>query len=182
MKEMEVKVLNINKKDLEKKLISIGAKLVKREYQINTIFDTEDRLVKNAHKGYLRIRENKNLLTDNTEYIFTLKKNISKNELRENIEIETKVENKEALINILAHLNLTVKHEGTKERISYKYDDILFEIDTWNKETYPDPYLEIEVIKKEDLDKAIDLLNLDRKNVTSKSLEQLRNEIGFGNL
>lgn len=181
-KELEVKVLNIDKNNIEKKLKEIGAKLIKKEHQVNTIFDTEDRIIKNRDKGYLRIRESKDIINNDTQYIFTLKKNIAKNALRENIEIETKIDNEEALTEILRHLDLDIRHRGTKERISYKYDNIRFDIDTWNKETYPEPYLEIEVDNEEDLNKAIELLELARDNVTSKSLAQLRMEIGLTDL
>jgi adenylate cyclase class 2 len=182
MRELEVKVLNIDKNQVEKRLNEIGAELVKKEYQINTIFDTEDRIVKNIHNGYLRIREKKDLINNNIEYILTLKKSVGKNKVRENVEVETKIEDKEALMEIFKHLKLDIKHVGEKERISYKYENILFEIDTWDKDTYPFPYLEIEVSRSEDLDRAIELLQIDKKNVTTKSLDQLRMELGLGGL
>ncbi|MTI65864.1 MAG: class IV adenylate cyclase [Firmicutes bacterium] len=181
-KELEVKVLNINVCEIEKKLNDLNAKQIKKEYQVNTIFDTEDRFIKNGHKGYLRIRENTDLETDKKDIILTLKKNISSNGVRENTEIETKIDNKEAMIQIFSHLDLDIKHKGTKKRISYIYEDILFEIDTWNKETYPEAYLEIEVKNKKDLSKAIKLLGLKEENVTSKSLAQLRMEKGLSDL
>ncbi|WP_427339635.1 class IV adenylate cyclase [Caloranaerobacter sp. DY30410] len=181
-KELEVKVLDIDKDEIEKRLKEIGAELISREYQINTIFDTEDRVIKNKQNGYLRIREKRDLDKGSVSYIFTLKKNISKDDVRENLEIETKVENKEALVKILEALNFKIVHEGTKERIKYKYEDITFDIDTWDKETYPYTYLEIEVKQKEDLQRAIKLLNLDESKVTIKSLAELRMELGLGDL
>ncbi len=182
IKELEVKVLNINKEEIENKLINLGAKLIKKEYQINTIFDSSDRMIKNAINGYLRIRESRDLLKNESKYIFTLKKNISKEGLRENIEIETEIENEIALTEILQYLNFDIKHKGTKDRISYIYENIRFDIDTWDNDTYPYPYLEIEVTDKKDLDKAIRLLDLNKNDVTSKSLGQLRMEIGFTDL
>ena len=126
------------------------------------------------------MRETRDLINNKTEYIFTLKKNIeTTSNLRENIEIETNVENKDALFQILDHLDLRIEHEGTKERTSYIYDEIRFDIDTWDKDTYPDTYLEIEVQNKEDLDNAIKLLELDETNVTTKSIGQLRMEKGL---
>ncbi|SHH22203.1 adenylate cyclase, class 2 [Caloranaerobacter azorensis DSM 13643] len=181
-KELEVKVLDIDKDEIEKRLKEVGAKLISREYQINTIFDTEDRAIKNKQNGYLRIREKRDLDKGSVSYIFTLKKNISRDGVRENLEIETKIENKEALIRILESLNLKIVHEGTKERIKYKYEDITFDIDTWDNETYPYTYLEIEVKQKDDLQRAIRLLNLDESKVTLKSLAQLRMELGLGDL
>lgn len=181
-KEMEVKVLNIDKNEIENKLRQIGADLIKKEYQINTIFDSNDRKIKKNKEGYLRIRESRNLLTDDIVYIFTLKKNMSKECVRENVEIETEIQDKEALKSILEHLDLYVVHQGEKERTTYMYDNIRFDIDTWDKDTYPYPYLEIEVERKEDIERAIDLLNLNKSDVTTKSLGQIRMELNLGDL
>ncbi|WP_066503782.1 class IV adenylate cyclase [Abyssisolibacter fermentans] len=177
--ELEVKVLNIEKQDIINRLEALDAKLVKHEHQENTIFDTEDRFVKNKLNGYLRIREKKNLKTNKTECIFTLKRNVSHDELRRNIEIETKFEDKEALMEILQLINVKKLHKGTKERISYEKDGILFEIDTWDKDTYPDTYMELEVKNTDDLKKAIDMLDLKEEDVTTKSFDQLRKDIGM---
>ena len=56
------------------------------------------------------------------------------------------------------------------------YENIMFEIDTWDEETYPKPYLEIEVSSYEDLEKAITLLNLDRSQITTKAIDELRKD------
>lgn len=178
-KELEVKVLGIDKKDIEKKLENLGAKLLSKEYQVNTLYDSEDNIIEKLGDGYLRIRETKDLITGNVEIFFTLKKNISSEMARENLEIETMVTDKKALNSILEHLNIKVIHEGTKERISYMYGDIRFDIDTWDKATYPYPYLEIEVTKKEDIKRAAELLELEEESITTKSLRELREEIGL---
>lgn len=178
-KELEVKVLGVNKDSIIKKLEALGARLISKEYQINTLYDSEDKIVKKLGDGYLRIRETRNLITNFTEVFFTLKKNMSSEGARENLEIETIVSDKSALDKILQHLNLKVVHEGTKERISYMYEDIRFDIDTWDKSTYPYPYLEIEVLRKEDIKKAAELLKLDYNNITTKSLRELREELGL---
>ncbi len=178
-KEIEVKVLGIDKNDIEEKLMKLGAKLLSREYQVNTLYDSEDKLVEKLGDGYLRIRETRNLITGDITFMLTLKKNISSEVARENLEIETEVTDKNALNSILEHLNIKAIHEGTKERISYIYEDIRFDIDTWDKSTYPYSYLEIEVTKKEDIKRAAELLGLDEKSITTKSLRELRAELGL---
>ncbi|NLB22929.1 MAG: CYTH domain-containing protein, partial [Clostridium sp.] len=56
MKEIEVKVLDIDKAAVIGKLEKMGCQLVKDEAQVNTIYDFPDlRLLKK--KGYARIRE-----------------------------------------------------------------------------------------------------------------------------
>lgn len=57
MEEKEVKVLNINKEEIEKKLIEAGAVLIKDENQINIRFDTENNFLK---KKLQRLFEGKN--------------------------------------------------------------------------------------------------------------------------
>lgn len=178
-KELEVKVLNIDKEEIEEKLIKLGANFIKKEHQINTIFDTKEENLESKGRGYLRIRESKDLLSGDTEYILTFKKNINNSGIRENKEIETTFTDKESLIAILENLDIYKKHEGSKERISYTYQDIRFDIDTWDKDTYPYPYLEIEVTKKEDIQKAIKLIDIPQKDITLKSIKQLRREIGL---
>ncbi len=176
MKEIEVKVLNIDKDKIESKLKQIGCELIKDEYQYNYIFDTEERRLKKKYNGYLRIRKTVN--KDKTEKIeLTLKRNIANTKFRKNIENNLNIDNVEEGTNILEALGYKLMHIGKKHRISYKHKDILFEIDTWDKETYPYTYLEIEVIREEDLERAIELLEIDKKNITKKSIEELREEI-----
>ncbi len=176
-KELEVKVLNIDKKEMEERLVSIGAKYLVKEEQINTLIDTKTKNIENELDSYLRIRETKNLDTGEEQIIFTLKENISREGIRENIEANTFISNKKTLIYILNRLGYEVVEEGYKERISYVYNDIRFDIDTWDEKTYPYTYMEIEVKKKEDLDKAIRLLNIDKEQITTKSIVDLRKEL-----
>lgn len=177
-KELEVKVLGINKKKIEEKLNNMGAIKVKDEYQKNTILDTEDSMIEEKYNGYLRIRET----TDNTNgeknINVTLKQILSDKNYRENKETESSIDNSESLLEIFKVVGLITKNIGYKERISYNYEDILFEIDTWDKDTYPETYMEIEIQHKDDLDKAIKLLDLDKNSITTKSITELRKEIG----
>lgn len=177
MKEIEVKVLNINPEDIEKKLIDIGAVNVKNEKQINMVFDTKENYLSNNHNGYARIRINNDLLRNTEKVFLTVKKNIKSQKTRQNIEHEIEINDYKKMIQILADLGYELEHTGKKHRISYEYQDILFEIDTWDRETYPFPYLEIEVKVEEDIERAVTILDLDRKNITTKSIKQLRLEL-----
>ena len=175
--EIEVKVLNVNLDEMEEKLKRIGARLVSEEYQINTIIDREDKFIEKRLNSYLRIRETRNLITGKKEIELTLKKNISKGKSRQNIEITTRIDNKEAMLEILKYLQYEAVKEGYKNRKTYIYDDIRFDLDRWDKDTYPYEYIEIEVKKEEDLDKAIDLLDISRENISTKSIMELREEL-----
>lgn len=176
MKEREVKVLNIDKDEIEKKLINIGAKLIKDENQINYRFDTEDGFLKKTYNGYLRIRITKNLLNGETSNTLTFKRSLQRNTLRTNEETETRISDWQNTAKILEVLGYKQKRPGYKHRRSYIYENITFEIDTWDESTYPKPYLEIEVSSEEDLEIAINLLNLDRSQVTTKPIDELSKE------
>lgn len=176
MKEREVKVLNIDKDEIEKKLKGMGAILLKDEDQTNIRFDTEDNYLKKTYNGYLRLRITKNNLNQEIKNTLTFKKNISRDSLRVNEETETEVSNWEEAVKILQILGYNKKRPGYKHRKSYLYDNIVFEIDTWDEETYPKPYLEIEMTDEEDLERAIELLQLDREQITSKPIDELRKD------
>ena len=176
MKELEVKVLNIDKEEIEKKLIAIGAVLVKDENQINYRFDTDDYYLKKTYDGYLRIRITDDILSGESKSTMTFKKNLKRDSLRINEEINTDLSNWENAAKIIGLLGYKQKRPGYKHRRSYMYENILFEIDTWDEETYAKPYLEIEVSSGEELEKAIRILNLDRSQITSKSIDELRKD------
>lgn len=173
-KELEVKVLNIDKELIQEKLVKLGAKLIKIELQTNIIFMDIDKDIEGVGKGYLRLRQSKNTLDSSEQTILTFKTNISQDGFRENQEIETVVENKDNMIKILSRLNINIKHIGEKQRIRYEFQGIKFDIDTWDKETYPQTYMEIEFQDPKDIKKALKLLDLKEEDLTTESLSELR--------
>ncbi|QQY78880.1 adenylate cyclase class 2 [Keratinibaculum paraultunense] len=176
-KEIEVKVLNVDLDEMEERLLKLGAKLVAKEYQINTIFDSKDKYIYNCLNGYLRIREIKDLLTDEVHINLTLKQNIGNKNTRQNIETTTEIDNKYAMISILERLRYYEIGKGSKYRTSYMYEGIRFDLDRWDENTYPYPYMEIEVEKEEDLRKAIEFLKIDRNNISTKSIVGLQQNL-----
>lgn len=178
-KELEVKILNIDKKEIQNKLKEIGAELIKDEYQKNIVIDGKDDFIENTLNGYLRIRSKTNRLNNESKSIVTLKQILSEDKYRENKEIETEIKDSQSMLDIFKILGLDIKYIGYKERISYKYDNILFEIDTWDENTYPEPYMEIEVVTDQDLDRALELLDIDKDSITTKSISELRREKGL---
>ena len=181
MKEIEVKVLNIDPCSMEKKLITLGAVKVKDEKQINMIFDTKDYYLDRSSNGYARIRVTEDKLKNRQDKIFTLKKNITTDGVRENKEHNMELADDELMVQILIGLGYELKHTGKKHRISYELEGILYEIDIWDNDTYPYPYMEIEVNREEDIDRAVELLGIDRGNITTKSIQQLRKELALDN-
>jgi adenylate cyclase class 2 len=176
MREREVKVLNIDKEEIEKKLIDMGAVLVKDEDQTNYRFDTNDYFLKRTYNGYLRIRIIKDNLSGETKSTMTFKRGIKRDSLRVNEEMSTDVSDWESAAKIIGLLGYEKKRPGYKHRRSYMYENILFEIDTWDEQTYGKPYLEIEVTSDEELEKAIIMLNLDRSQITTNTIDELRKD------
>lgn len=178
-KELEVKLLNIDKGEIEKKLIGLNAQLVKRELQVNSIYDYPDNSFESKKKGYIRIREMKNLETGEVAYEFTIKKMVGNDGIKEYEEIETGIDDKESLDRMLHELGLCKKHEGSKERIRYRIENIIYDIDTWDTDTLPYPYLEIEVESKGDLKRAVELIGLSEESISLKTIRELRADAGI---
>lgn len=174
VKELEVKVLNIDIEEIEKKLQGLNARLISKEVQTNTLIDSSERPIKSYLDAYLRIRESKDLLNNINTTTFTMKKNVQNKTLRENIEFNTNIESKDSLLQILKDLGFDKISIGYKERTSYELNGARIDLDIWDKDTYPDPYLEIEVQDESDLDEIIDLLDIPRENVSRKSIVELR--------
>ena len=91
VKELEIKVINIDIDEVEKKLKRLNARLISKELQINTLIDSSERPIKSYLDAYLRIRESKDLLTNIETTTFTMKKNIQNVLLRENVEYITNI-------------------------------------------------------------------------------------------
>lgn len=177
MIELEVKVMNNDLDELEEKLKNLGAKLISKEKQINTIIDTKEKYIQKNLSGYLRIRETKSLIDNFENMTLTFKKDLKGEKLRENLEINSDIKEKDNILKIFKELGYVIVNIGYKDRISYMIDNIRFDLDKWDENTYPYPYMEIEVKDKSDLDKAINILKIDKKDITTKSITELQNEL-----
>lgn len=176
MRELEVKVLNIDLDIMEEKLKNLGAKLIAKECQINTLIDSDDNYIENELNSYLRIRETRDLLNDRIKYTLTMKKSIDREDIRENIETNIDILDKKEMIYLLDKLGFRVKYEGRKKRISYLLKNSRLDLDRWDKSTYPEPYMEIEVNNENELQDIINLLEIKKENVSTKSILELRKE------
>lgn len=179
VKELEVKVLNMDINILEEKILESGGVLLTKEVQVNTLIDSNNKPIKSYLDAYLRIRESKNLLSNETNTTLTLKKNIKNRDLRENIELNTNIEDKDTMLQILADLGFDNISVGQKERTSYKLNNARIDLDRWDSGTYPYPYMEIEVENKEELENVIRILEIPIENISTKSIVELRNELNL---
>lgn len=180
MLEIEVKILGINIQEMEKKLVELGAKLIKKEKQINTVYDNEAGEISGVDsKTYLRIREKEDLLNNTNKNTLTLKKLISDEGSRKSEEINVSIDSKENMDKILSKVGVLPTRQGFKERISYELKGIIFDIDKWDENTYPDPYMEIEAKSEKDLNEAIEFLEIKPEQISTKSITELRVEKGL---
>lgn len=179
MRELEVKILNMDLKELESKIQGLGATLISKEVQVNTLIDSKDDFIQKELNSYMRIRETRFILKGKVKFTLTMKKNINRDGIRENIEINTDISDKESMLKILETLGYQVFKEGYKERTSYSLGNVRFDLDTWDKDTYPYPYMEIEVNHEDELEEMIKLLDIPKENISLKSIVELAKEINM---
>ncbi len=160
MEEKEVKFLDVDPEEIQKKLKEIGAKKI-REYMFRSIvFDYPDfRLDKEA--AWIRLRD------DGTKTKLAFKKRLGakthdgKTTDTGMEEIEVTVDDFEKTAQIFRKAGLMDKFFQEKKRISWEKDGIMFEIDFWPRLK---PLLEIEGKTWKDVEKGIKMLGLDPKD------------------
>lgn len=176
-RELEVKLLGLDVKEFEIKLVNLGAELIAREYQKNITINSTLHPIDNKNKGYLRIRHTKDLIKDEEYYYFTFKEQITNKGIRENLEHTIEFNSEKDLLNILNCLGYDIYDTGYKNRVSYIYKSVRFDIDTWDENTYPYPYIEIEVSNKKELEEIIKELDVDSKAISTMSIAELKNSL-----
>jgi len=149
MKEIEVKILEINKKEVIKKLQKLGAKKVFEGEIEGIVYDTKDNRL-HRNKIVLRLRKEGN------EYVLATKQRLkmkSKAKIRE--EIELRFDNFENMQIILKQLGFLPKYFNKKHRITFVLGKVRFDIDSYKK--IP-TFLEIEAHSEKEIEKAVKLL------------------------
>lgn len=138
MKEIEVKILNVDKQRIGELLTQLMAKQTFDD-EITTYFlDFENKSIVNA-KNVLRLRK------EGKHSVLTFKKILSKQTAKVAEEYEVEVSNLSEMERILELLGLSVTEIMKKHRISYKLKDVQFDIDTLENEySFIPTYLEIE--------------------------------------
>lgn len=175
MEEIEVKYLDIDTEEIQKKLANIGAVRVGEFFQRWKAFDYPDwRLDKRG--AWLRLRDE----GDGTITLtFKQRLGVVSHDGTENDtgmeEIEIHVDNFDKTATMFVKIGFVEKHYAEKKRIQWKKDSIEFDIDI-----YPElePYLEIEAPSWEKIDEAISWLELDpgaRKIFSANQVYALKN-------
>jgi adenylate cyclase class 2 len=159
MEEVEVKFLNIEPKEIEKKLILIGAKKVFDRIYKRKVFDYPDlRLDKVG--AWIRLRDEGDKITLAFKKRLGVKTHNGKTCDRGMEEIEIQVDDFDKTASLLKSIGLIEKFYEENRRIRYVKEDVEFDIDFW---PLLEPYLEIEAKNWKQIDKAIKLLGLNPK-------------------
>lgn len=169
MNEIEVKVLDIDKESLVKKLNDINATLVKKEFQNNYMFDYPDNRFF-SKGGYVRIRKSISILDKKEKIILTFKELISKDKFKVSKEIEFKADDFDSAKNFLEALGLKLFRVDEKFRQSYKLDEGLIEIDTW---AGVPTYFEAEAENEEKVEILLNKLGYNLSQSTSMTLAEI---------
>ncbi|MBN1039704.1 MULTISPECIES: CYTH domain-containing protein [unclassified Clostridium] len=178
MQEIETRIMDIDIDNIRKILIDNGAENIKKEDQINDIYDFEDgKLLSN--KGYARIRTVTDNINNKVVYYMTTKKMLSQERFKVMEENEVIVNDKKMAEGVFKSLGLKLKESNKKYRESYKIFNSLIEIDINEKKFCPFPYLEIETTSEENLDKVVKLLGYTLEDTTSQTIYDILAERGF---
>ncbi|MFA6908456.1 MAG: class IV adenylate cyclase [Patescibacteria group bacterium] len=135
MREIELKILDINVDEIRKKLLSLGAKEKPETLIIDESFDFPDGRIDTDH-ALFRLRQ----YPDRTEICYKGGRSLERGFLAHD-EYETTVGDAEIVRKILNALGLISTRYREKYRTTFVLDDVEIVIDT-----YPDisPFLEIE--------------------------------------
>jgi len=124
MKELEVKILEVNKDRIEEILAHLGAKRI-FEGEIETFFlDFKDGAIAKA-RNVLRLRKEKNKAE------LTYKTVLADQEVKVAEEYTVEVSDLERMKKILEHLGLSVVENMRKHRVSYALDCVHIDIDRY---------------------------------------------------
>lgn len=178
MKEFETRIMDINIDEIRNKMTEIKAENIKKENQINNIYDFPDRRLL-SEKGYARIRTVEDLINNKIVHFMTTKKMLSQEKFKVMEENETIIENGEMGSKIFTSLGLELQESIKKYRESYKYKNSLIEIDINDPSFCPFPYIEIETSSEKELHEILDILGYTMEDTTSKTIYEILKERGI---
>ena len=169
--EIEVRILNIDVEEIRNKLLSNGGQLIKKQNQINNLFDFKDKRLLNDG-SYIRIRLVEDKILGKNTYYITMKKRISGNDDKYKVMEEKEIEISNPIVGEEIFKSLGLEHNLSIKRYreSYKIFNTMVEIDINDENFKMNPYIEIEGDTKEDIEKTVKLLGYSMEDTTSKNI------------
>ena len=163
--EVEVRILNIDKKDLINKLEKLGAKFIGDWLQIRYVYDFKP-IDKNR---WIRLR------TNGIETTLTIKE-IHDKTINGTRELEIKVDSLENTHLILEKLGYKRRSIQENKRIRYILNDVEIDIDTW---PYLNTYVEFEGNSEEEIIKVMELLGYKYEDATTDDAQDIYMSLGY---
>ena len=163
--EYEVRVLEIDAEEMEKKLEEVNAKFEWEHLQKRYVYD----FIPKEDKKWIRLRTNGDKTT------LTIK-NITTSKIDGTQELEVEVDNFERTNLILKELGYIPKGYQENKRRQYTLNGVEIDIDSWpNIPTY----LEIEGPSEEDVYYTLDLLGIEKEKTTTKDVDRIYLDYGY---
>jgi len=158
MKEAEVKILEVNRREVERKLRSLGARK-EGERDLHAIyFDFPDGLLK-ERGSTLRLRK------EGKTSVLCFKGFISNKGAKIREETETEVSDFDTIRKIIGSLGMTPWLETRKRRITYRLDGAAIEFDKYvGKNRHIPEFIEIEAKSPADIARIARVLGFSRKD------------------
>lgn len=163
--EIEVRILNIDKKDLISKLEKNNAKFIGDWLQVRYVYDFKP---VDPHR-WIRLR------TDGITNTLTIKEVHDKTEYGTK-ELEIEVSSIELAHEILEKLGYKRRSIQENKRIRYILNDVEIDIDTWPK---LNTYVEFEADSLEKIKEVIKILEFDYKDAVTADAQDLYIGLGF---
>jgi adenylate cyclase class 2 len=158
MKEIEVKILEIDRKKVEKRLRSLGARKTLDGRIKALYFDCPDRSLRKA-KDALRLRK------VDSRTVLTFKKFVKDGFAKVREELETEVSDFDKARSILQNLGFSVWLEMEKHRTTYELNGAHFEFDKYKgKYGFIPEFLEIEAKSPSQIHKYAKLLGFKKSD------------------
>lgn len=164
-KEIELRVYDIDKEELIKKIEKLNGKFINNYEQIRYVYD------------FNPVKENKwiRLRTDGFKTTLTIKEYTS-SKINGVNELEFEVSDMEKTNLILEKLGYKKRSVQENKRTRYILNDVEIDIDTW---PYLKTFVEFESKSKEKIYDVLKLLDIDIKNTTTKIADDFYYDIGF---
>lgn len=161
--EYEIRVLEINKEEIIKKLEELGA-IRKGEYnQKRYVYD-----LRPAENGkWIRLRTNGKTTT-------ITYKDIASNTIDGTKEVEIEVDDFDRTNEFLERIGFTNRGYQENTRIQYILNDVEIDIDSW---PMIPTYMEIEGNSEKDVTEMIELLNIDKSKLTALNCDDIYKQI-----
>jgi|SRR3989338_1187239 len=178
MEEKEVKFLDIDPAEIEKKLLAIGAEKAGEYFYRRRIFDYPD-LRLNREGAWIRLRDEGDKITLAFKKRLGFSSHDGSTSDQGMREIEVTVNDFEKTALLLQELGFIEKFYQENRRVRWNKGDIEFDIDFW---PLLEPYLEIEAPSWKEIDRAIGELGLDPKDKKIFSTNQVYKLKGINEL